>query len=177
MNEKGFTLIELLVTIVIISLIGILIVSGSINIVDKYKKNTEEIFITKLTDTISNYIDLTLPDKKVGDNYTFIKCSNANCTTSYKATATKVLKENDKIITIMDLVSNNIITQSDLINPKNKEKCFTNTNPEITIYRDSDYIYYYYVDLRGNNTNCNITSEIAIINTLPANLQKEVGLS
>lgn len=177
MNEKGFTLIELLVTIVIISLIGGLIAYQSINVVDKYQLNTEQIFVTRLSSSISDYLDLTLPNQPIGQTYTFIKCSDTTCATNYSATATKVIKADGGSISIADLVSNNIISESDLVNPKNKENCFTGANPEITIYKDSDYVYYYYVDLTGENTDCDITPENAIINTLPENLQKEVGLS
>lgn len=177
MNNKGFTLIELLATIIIISLIGGIVAYQVVNTINNYKLNTEKIFVTRLSNAISDYLDLTLPNQKVGNTYTFTKCQDDKCTSSYSLTATQVIKNDGTYITINDLVNTGIISLNDLVNPKNKQQCFTTTTPEIIIYKDSDYIYYYYLDLSNNNTNCNITVGNAIINTLPANLQKEVDLS
>lgn len=171
MNKKGFTLIELLVTITIISLISILLINSSIKLFTKYKANTEEIYISKLKDAIDSYITLTIPKQKVGPSYNFIKCSNKDCTLKYEKTITKVLDEQDKIITLEDLIKENIISKSDLA----KNKCFNNYYPEIKIYKDSDSIYYYYLNLKENNNTCSQTTYI--ITNLPEDLQKKVGLS
>jgi len=177
MNKKGFTLIELLATIVIISIVGGIATYGVISFINTSKIKSEKVFIEKLDRLIDDYLDLYAKDlSNTEDKYIFNKCKTNNCQeyneeNSYKATATKITS-----ITIKNLVDKKIVTYEDLINPKNKQKCFNeSTNPEILIYKDSDYVYYYYLNLNGNNTLCDITDENSIINKLPIELQNEVG--
>lgn len=177
MNRKGFTLIELLATIVIIGLIGGIATYGVINTINTSKLKSEKIFIDKLSNLIDDYLDLYANKlTTTTTTYTFRKCKVSNCTdyndnNSYLVTATKLPS-----IHISNLIDKGIVTSKDLKNPKNKLECFdTSNNPEIIIYKDTDYVYHYYVDLSNNK--CDITSENMIINNLPDNLKTAVGLS
>lgn len=171
MNRKGFTLIELLATIVILSIIGGIATYGVINTINTSKLKSEKIFVDKLSNLIDDYLDLYSPTIKTGNSYSFVKCKNIDCSENYSITAIQMLKANGEVIKISDLVDKHIINYEDLVNPKNKEKCFdNNANPEIVVYKDSDYVYHYYVDLSNTNTKCDITLENALINNMPKKL-------
>ena len=178
LNNKGFTLIELLAVVVIISLISGISIYGISSSVNNSKLRSEKIFVEKLSTLIDDYLALYPPTKKVGEEITFTKCKDASCTKTYEVTASKMIKTDGTQITLNDLIEASIISEKKLINPKNKQKCYNKklTNPEITIYKDRELIYYYYLDLSGTNTTCDITLENAIINTLPDNLKSKVGL-
>ena len=45
---------------------------------------------------------------------------------------------------------------------------------EIKVYKDSDYVYYYYVDLSETNTSCDISEENGIIDTRPQKLKEAI---
>ena len=76
-----------------------------------------------------------------------------------------------------DIVDANLVNDNKLVNPVNKKVCFdTSINPIIRVFRDENYVYYYYVDLKGNNTKCEVSDENGIINTLPNDLRSRVGL-
>lgn len=179
MNSKGFTLIELLATIVLLALIGGTTTYGILNTLKNSERTSEKIFIDKLSNLIDDYLALNPPTQIVGETYTFDKCRDKDCNESYSVTATKVVKSDNSKIYLNDLVKAGIVNKNDLVNPNNKKKCYINetTNPEIIVYKDSDYVYYYYLDLSGTNTACNITKKNGIINTLPTNLQSKVRLS
>ena len=167
MNNKGFTLIELLAVIVILAIISGIATYGVINTINTSKLKSEKIFVDKLSNLIDDYLDLYPPQKKIKDDYIIEKCVDADCGVKYQVPAAEVQKNNGEI-TINDLITEGIASSEDLINPKNKKKCFDEThNPKINIYKDTDYVYYYYVDLSGSNTNCDISSENSIIDTLP----------
>ena len=173
MNNKGFTLIELLAVIVILAIISGIATYGVISTINTSKLKSEKIFIDKLSNLIDDYLDLYPPQTKIEPSYSFNKCIDAECEVTYEATAKEVQKT-DGEVTINDLITKEIASTEDLINPKNKKKCFVDKFPKIIIYKDTDYVYYYYVDLSGTNTNCDITSENGIINTLPDNLKDKI---
>ena len=182
MNKKGFTLIELLATIVILALIMGIASYGVISTINTSKLKSEKVFVEKLANLIDDYLDLNPPTRSSGRTYTFNKCKVSSCSSftesnSYSVTATQVVKSDGSSIYLKDLVAANMVEESDLVNPKNKEQCLSKNGPEteIKVYKDSDYVYHYYVDLSG--TNCDISDENSIINTLPENLKSEVGLS
>lgn len=174
MNRKGFTLIELLATIVILGIVGGIATYGVINTINTSKLKSEKIFVDKLSNLIDDYLDLYLPNEKKEGPYDFKKCINDSCTDNYSVEAIKVYKRNEETnliepITLKDLVDKKIVTYEDLINPKNKQQCFSDThNPEIIVYKDTDYVYHYYVNL-GNN-NCDISDENKYINNMHDNL-------
>jgi len=177
MNRKGFTLIELLAVLVILAVIGGIATLKVIDTINTSKLKSEKVFVDKLSTLIDDYLSLHPPKQKTGTTYTFNKCKDKYCSETYSVTATQVLKSDGNIINLRDLVNAKIVTEDDLVNPKNKEKCLSGDGPEIKVYKDSEYVYYYYVNLKGANTSCHITSENGIINTLPDNLKSKVNLS
>lgn len=172
MNRKGFTLVELLATIFILTVVmGIATVSVTSYIKNSQKKG-EEIFVDKLSTAIESY--LNLEGSKLGVDkgpYSFKKCLTSKCQdndhkSSYQATAYLLER-----IHLHHLVDANLLEESDIQNPSTRKKCLEDgRNPEIVIYKDSDYVYYYYVDLSGENTSCEISKENDLISTLPSTL-------
>ena len=184
MGNKGFTLIELLGTVVLLSLVMGIAAYGVTNTINKSKQRSEAIFVGKLDNAIEEYIDLkgsTMVEVN-GIQYEFEKCYLTTCYNeatgkyndgSYYMAWAKQLTS----IKMSDLINANILDGQTIVNPANKKKCFNTKDPEIKIFKDEDYVYYYYVDLSGGNTDCEISGDNAIINTLPDNLSKKVGLS
>lgn len=179
MNRKGFTLVELLAVIVILGVIGGIATMGVLSTINKSKEKSEAIFVDKLSTLIEEYLDLSRGDLAYKDTatYTFNKCEDSTCTNSYEATAKELVKNDANDVTIQDLITSGLINKEDLVNPKNKEKCFDHSgeNYNIRVFRDDEYVYYYYVDL--SNSNCELSEDNSIINTLPDSLKTEVGLS
>lgn len=174
MNNKGFTLIEMLATIVILAIIGGIATVSVISIINTSKLKSEKVFVDKVSNLIDDYLDLYKPTSSTGNTYTFNKCANSDCSNTKSITAVEVIKADGKNVHLKDLVDKGVIETEKLINPKNKQQCLNGDGPEIKVYRDEEYVYYYYVDLRGN---CDISDENGIINTLPDDLSSEVGLS
>ena len=175
MNNKGFTLIELLATVVLLGLVmGIGAISVT-NVINNSRTKSEKVLVDKLSRSIDDYIDLNSSKlKRVGNEISFVKCEDDGCVNNYSVTAYSYKKENDEYVTLRDLVSERLIDEAKLVNPRNKKKCLdNNVSPDIYIYRDSDYVYYYYVDLSKGNTSCDI-EENGIIDTLPDSLVKEL---
>ena len=175
LNSKGFTLIELLATIVILAIISGIATYGVIGAINKSKAKSEEIFIDKLSNLIDDYLDLNPPSKDTDAiEKTFTKCRDDNeiCDDKYDVTAYKM-----QSIYVNDLVLKKIVTYEELINPKNRMQCFDSSddyNPEIIIYRDNEYVTYYYVNLASNK--CQLEDGI-VINTFHENLKDMVDLS
>lgn len=175
MNNKGFTLIELLATLVILSLVMGIASAGVTSYIKTSKNKSEKVFVEKLSSSIEAYINLNGSNLPKIDNttYSFLKCRTSTCNTdenSYTATAYQVTS-----IYLTDLISAKIIDEAKVINPSNKEKCLSNgKNPEIKVYKDSDYVYYYYVDLSETNTSCDISKENGIIDTRPQKLKEAI---
>lgn len=140
MNSKGFTLIELLATLVVLGIIMGIVLISSIGIFGNAKDETEDIFISTIEDAMNIYLD---SDAKS------LTYSNSVCTINKThKTGVNVYKANE--ITIKDVIDSKYhpLTESDLVNPANKEvKC--NINATISIYRDDDFIYYYKIDKDG----------------------------
>lgn len=172
MNRKGFTLVELLGVIVVLSIVLSIASAGVISIINNSKNRSEKIFVDKIKGLIDDYIAIKGSSlQSDGTPQEFKKCQNSDCSKSIEKEATKL-----QSIHLRDLVTESLIEENQLINPSNKKKCLENgKNPEIEIYKDTDYVYYYYVDLRDNNTSCEIKNENAIINTLPDDLKSKVG--
>lgn len=172
MNNKGFTLVELLATIIILSIVMGIATSGVISYINTSKKRSEKIFVDKLENSIDAYLNLngrTLETLDSIPSADFQKCKDATCGDSYIATAHQL-----KSIHLQDLVTANLVELDKVINPKNKKNCLNNANPEVVIFKDSDYVYYYYVDLSGNKTSCEISDENSLISTLPKKLIKKL---
>ena len=136
MNRKGFTLIELLAVIIITALILVIVAP---NIIDAYKESrlkVEDTFVKKISNAIDSYVtlnedELTFTSYQGGREYT--KPSQDN-----KVTVGVTNK------TVNDLIQDKLITQSNYINPNNKDTS-CNINAPIEIYKDSDLVYCYKV--------------------------------
>ena len=166
MNNKGFTLIELLATIVILSLVMGISAYGVTGAINNSKARGEKLFVENLGKSISSYIELhgSALKQTGGEVAKFSKKNNIGNST-YEVSLYQLKKGNDNL-RIMDLVNDGIVDEAKLVNPKNKKRCFNSShNPEIEIYRDTDYVYYYSVSLENNQ--CDLSNDNLIISTLP----------
>lgn len=183
MNNKGFTLVEVLATVVILGLvmgIGITSVSNAIN---NSKNTSEDIFVDKFKDAIIQYLDLYGIELGVKNTskYTFNKCIKGGCYDEGSDTyingtyySSEAIELNS--LKVSSLIDKGILTESSIVNPANKKKCFNGIDPSIRVFRDDDFVYYFYINLGGGNNTCRISSPNSIITTLPKALADEVGL-
>lgn len=149
MNRKGFTLIELLAVIIVMSIILLIAVPS---VIDGYKESrlkVEDTFVKRLSNAIDSYVtlysdELTFTSYQGGREYT--KPSQDN-----KVTVGVTNK------TINNLIQDNLIYESDYINPNNKDTS-CNINANIEIYKDSDFVYCYKV--KASSLNCLTTNYI-----------------
>ena len=186
MNNKGFTLIELLATLVILSIILGVATFSVFSVIENSRDRSEKLFVEKLSDSINDYLTLNGSSLYEGSTeYTFSKCLNEACDmgNTYEVTAYSLQKycveDEDCSVRLSDLIEEGLVEEEDIINPRNNEKCLNieeGIDPEIMIFKDSDYVYYYYVDLSGDHTACAVDEENAIIDTLPTSLKEEVDL-
>lgn len=174
MNNKGYTLVELLATVVILGIIMGIATYGVIGVINNSKEKSEKVFVENLENVIKSYIN----EARFTNNWetsdlgkTFFKCRRVN------ETDESCYSEDDKrevslykitnSVKLGDLQAEKYIKGGKIINPKNKEECLKNSkNPEILLYKDSDSVYYYYVDLRGDNTSCSVDDGNAIISNM-----------
>lgn len=177
MNNKGFTLVELLATIVILGIVMGIASYGVISAINNSKIKSEKLFVDKIGTAIEGYLSIEgnrlveIPDTTTE----FQKCrsdqenDSANCRTSeLKELSTIHLKDITEINNNSRLKIKTI-NESDLVNPKNKKNCVIgDNNPEIRVFKDSEYKYYYYLDLT-ENTSCEISYENAVISNLIKN--------
>ena len=129
LNRKGFTLIELLAVVIILGLVLIIVFPNSIDVFQNAKLKSEKAFLDRLSQSI--------------DSYTSLNTGNVNFEL-YREDAKKSGYTSDIIvykgtIKIEDIINDNIITESDYINPSNKNKC--EKTADIEIYKDSDSVY------------------------------------
>jgi len=178
MGRKGFTLVELLATIVIMSLVLGITSYSVIGIINTSKEKSEKIFVDKIGVAIEQYIALDGSKLiKDGTSYTFEKCKTSSCNDKKEVQADEVFDGSlGEYVNLSVLIEKNFFDDNKLVNPVNKKNCLVNKDPEIRIFKDSDYVYYYYVDLSGGNTSCEISDENGILHTLPDGLKREVGL-
>ncbi len=154
MNKKGFTLIELLAVIVLLAIVAGITYTTVLSAGAKGREKTETIFIETLKDAINMYIDTD------GKNLSY---NNKVCTISKSTGTVDVYSSN---IRFSDIINSSYrpISESDFINPINKDTV-CNKDASITIYRDTDYVYYY--KFNGNSLDClTISSNKIDITTL-----------
>lgn len=161
MDNKGFTLVELLAVLVLLSIVlGITLSVFGVNLADT-KKKTEEVFV----DTIKDSLDMYLTSREArGLNF------NTECSNKLHKTHGDVIvyKVNINFKAVIDS-EYKPITQKDLVNPADKDDiCAKASDIEITIYRDSDYVYYYSVNKSEFGCLKNIDGEYEnVITNLP----------
>lgn len=141
MNKKGFTLVELLATVVILSIVVGFTIMATNGGFGKAKKKTEDIFIKTIEDALNIYIDSDA--KKLsfysGDSYAAEINKRFGKSRIYYMDNGSTLKFNAVINS--DLTP---LTESDMVNPANEKEC--KINGYLKIFRDEEYIYYYYIN-------------------------------
>ena len=137
MNNKGFTLVELIATIVVLGIITSIVLVSVNGGFGEAKNETEDVFVETIKDAIDMYLD---SDAK---NLSF----NSLC--SNKLNKSHGTVNVYKVTTNFQSVINSKyepITQKDLVNPANEEKCKNASLISISIYRDDDFVYYYSIN-------------------------------
>lgn len=164
MNNKGFTLVEMLAVVVILAVIMGIATNGVIGYINTSKEKSEKIFVNKLATSIESYLSLkggSLSKVESGVRGNFIKNNG-------RGTEKDVGFYEIRSFSLIEIVSENLVDQDSLINPKNKQKCFNNGYPSVRVFKDSDFVYYYYVDLSSNS--CSIERNNWIVNNIPSSL-------
>lgn len=132
MNRKGFTLIELLAVIVLLGLILTFSVPKISNAYKESKLKSESMFLNELSKSIDSYITLN------SDTISFDTKITATKTEGSQRISVTVAKGE---ISVNDIINDQIISETDYINPGNKDiKCNKN-DKIIEVYKDSDYVY------------------------------------
>ena len=189
MDNKGFTLIEVLAVVVILSLLVLLVGRGVSGAIEASRLRSEDVFVDKIASLIDDYLDyVTLNsgsfiEDDSSDVIVFDKCYDYNglgecrSDSSVSVKANLMKKDDGSSITLRDLVDTGLISEDDLVNPRVNERCSNLDNTEIYLFKDSDYVYYYFVDLSDS---CKVREEVRdngeyvnIINTLPDNFCSE----
>lgn len=188
MNNKGFTLIEVLAVVVILSLVMVLAGRGVLTAIENSKFKSEEIFVDKVASTIDDYLDYATLNGDIfvksssASEIVFDKCyayigegdeRKCKIDSSVSAVAYLMTKSDGSYITLKDLVDSDakLINENDLVNPRTKEQCKNLDSTNIYLFKDSDYVYYYFVDLANScgvreKTN-DVEDYVNIISTLP----------
>ena len=165
MNNKGFTLVELLATIVILGIIMGIATYGVINAIKTSKLKSEKVFVDKIEIAVQGYLSYygkDLKEKRTLSNK-LKRCRTDNSDCEY-VTITELESINLSTITQVELKTLNI---NDLVNPKNKKQCVDeNFDPTIRILKDEKSVYYYIIDLSGNNTACEISEENELVSNI-----------
>lgn len=167
MNNKGFTLVEMLAVVVVLAIVMGIATNSVISYIDTSKKKSEKIFVDKIDNAIEGYIDLykgsivSSTESLLIENVTFQKCrgnsSNSNCKPSIvNEVGTFEFKK---------VLEAGFLDSSSLINPKNKKKCNFDNN-KVRVFRDSEFVYYYYFDT--SSLGCDIENKV--ITNIPSNL-------
>ena len=179
MNNKGFTLVEMLATVVILGAVMGIATYNVIGAINKSRERSEKLFVSKLETVIQSYIsDNRFNWMTDGDSIgSFDKCRRVNddgsCyseedkqyTNFYTVSGLDILNSSFDIKLLAD---EKYVQGGKIINPKNKLNCLDNeTRPNVFLYKDEDSVFYYYVDLRGDNTSCSINNDNAIISNIP----------
>lgn len=174
-NKKGFTLVELLVTLIILGMVvGLALNTLNFNI-NKAGEKTEEVFVDTLKDAMDMYITTQLSSLNSGSLKVFSACSNLINKTHGEVLVHEIRNDDGSYITFNQIIgnsNNNALTVNEFVNPANegkddsKFKC--NLNAQIKLYRDDDFVYYYYVKKSDLGCLNNISGEYSdVITNLP----------
>lgn len=182
MDNKGFTLVEMLATVVILGIVMGIATYGVISAIDKSKEKSEKLFVSKLEDVIQSYIGDNRMNWRTGTIIgNFIKCRRFNdddssCISDDDSRTANFYGINGDGLNnssfSLNVLANERYIQGGVIkNPRNKLDCLSGgKNPIVTLYKDDDSVYYYYVDLRGDKTSCEIDDNVGIISNIPKNM-------
>ena len=165
MNKKGFTMIELLAVIILLACV-LTIGYFSINGINKKAKDkSEEVFINTIKDAIDIYMDSDIMDEDA-KNLSY----DENCCTFHKRINNEdtILYKRSYALSMNTIIDSSYhpITAEDMVNPANGKKCNLEA-AVLTVYRDSDYVYYYKLD----PTKLDCLNDTSIITNLPKECQ------
>lgn len=166
MNNKGFTLVEMLAVVVVLAIVMGIATNSVISYIDTSKKKSEKIFVDKIDNAIEGYIDLnkgnivSSTESLLIENVTFQKCRGNSEGCKYSFVNEVGTFEFKKVLEA------GFLDSSSLINPKNKKKCNFNNNNKVRVFRDSEFVYYYYFDT--SSLECDIENNV--ITNIPSNL-------
>lgn len=177
MGNKGFTLVELLATIVIIGIVMGIAVNGVIHYIHTSKLKSEKIFVDKIENALKSYLAVKGSSLTEQEDLPVLyrKClkvgEEGGSTNSCKDVKVKNFGTiNLSVITKSDdeFEASSSYSKEDLINPKNNENCLSGSDPNIRVFRDDDFVYYYYLDLKDSS--CDIDVSNQIVSNLPKDL-------
>lgn len=144
MNRKGFTLIELLAVIVVLGLVVLISVPIISDAYTKSKIKSEEVFVDRLTQAIDSYVKLN------SDTINFNESGKGTKTVDKEKTYNITYQMGT--ITINDIINDGILTQKDFVNAGNKDVACKPEIAEVEVYKDSDFVYCYKMEI--NSLNC-----------------------
>lgn len=169
MNNKGFTLVELLATLVILALVvGITISTLNINF-RKAKEKTEEVFVDTLRDAVDVYLSSNFGGLTESTTCSMRLSKKWNQVDPYQPESGVKVDKITTIVKFSDVINSSYtpLTESEFVNPAN-EDVDCNTNAEITVYKDEDSVYYYYIKKEDLSCLNNISNEYSkVITNLP----------
>ncbi len=186
MNNRGYTLVELLATIVILGLVMGIATYGVIGVINISKERSEKIFVDNLEAVINTYINekrlngdwITNNTGKVFDKCRRIKEEDGSCYSEEDKSEVELYEVKDSSgndIKLNVLEDEKYIQGGKIINSRNNKVCLEGLSseeiPKILLYKDSDTVYYYYIDLSG----CIVGEENAIISNIPKNMCSVLG--
>lgn len=173
MNNKGFTLIELLATIVILSVLGVIAYTAVSGYVKTSKEKAEEKFLDEISTEIEAYLELygTTNFVQGGDSLTFTKDINGGG--SYSVTVWKLNLNGGSNFTLDTIIKSDLgMNKGEFKNPRTGEVC-SPSDVVIDVYKDSDYVYYYYVNMTDTSIGCTALEDI---DTRPDDLRCKLGI-
>jgi prepilin-type N-terminal cleavage/methylation domain-containing protein len=185
MNNKGFTLVELLATIVIISILGVIAYTSVSSYIKTSQDKAEDKFLDEVSTEVESYISLysgNFKTDKTSPSYNFDKVvkssinaeGTAGSDVTRAVTGYKMIRTDGNEFTLSNII-NDLKTTEKFVNPKTNKECSA-SEVKISVFMDSDFVYYYYVDFNGTDTSdgeCDVPKR-KNINTLPANFQNAI---
>ena len=123
MNKKGFTLVELVITIGLLGLLGMVIVSNMSGLLNKQQDKQYASFKESLTKAACSYIHLNAAKDEENPN----KSLKSTC----------IIKKTCSV-TVGRLVEQGLISDEDLIDPRNKER-LSNSTPILITYQNNEF--------------------------------------
>ena len=132
MNNKGYTLVELIATVVILSIVMGIATVGVVGVINRSKEKSEKIFVDKLENVIQTYINknrylgsLTVLDNN--SDISFEKCRRVDDDNNCDGDIQEVKLYRYSPIQLSQLADEDFIKGGQIINPKNKKNCITET--------------------------------------------------
>jgi prepilin-type N-terminal cleavage/methylation domain-containing protein len=144
LNRNGFTLIELLATITILALVSSITIVSVTSYMTNSKKRAEQVFVKELSNIIEDYITLNTTSFTFNTNpVTDTNLKLANCS-GVSSPGCSLYKANTNF-KLEKLVAAELVTEKDLINPRNSKFC--STSSIIDVYRTGNYNYCFITSL------------------------------